>query len=78
MNRCHASGCAGKSDEDRIFIGDKRAIICADCAYAMPDPLPEPPFEVRLRAQVTDLLRRARQLEIELEKWEKGKCASLT
>lgn len=42
MNRCHGSGCKDKSDEDRIFIGDKRAIICADCAYAMPDEVPAP------------------------------------
>jgi len=40
MCRCHGGGCKDKSDEDRIFIGDKRAIICADCAYAMPDPIP--------------------------------------
>jgi hypothetical protein len=26
--------------EDSSFIGDKRAIICADCAYAMPDLAP--------------------------------------
>jgi hypothetical protein len=24
------------------FIGDKRAIMCADCAYAIPDPRPVP------------------------------------
>jgi hypothetical protein len=23
---------------DEQFIGDKRAIYCADCAYKMPDP----------------------------------------
>jgi hypothetical protein len=28
--------------EDSSFIGAKRAIICADCAYAMPDELPKP------------------------------------
>lgn len=27
--------CANCHEE---FCGDKRAVICADCAYAMPDP----------------------------------------
>lgn len=31
--------------EDSSFIGAKRAIICADCAYAMPDPVPPKPHE---------------------------------
>jgi hypothetical protein len=35
VSRCH------KCDE--AFIGDKRAIHCADCAYAMPDPQPRVP-----------------------------------
>ncbi len=39
------------------FIGDKRAQICADCAYALPDPsnvppLPEPePIDYKSRAE---------------------------
>lgn len=36
--RCAGSLC--KDLEDSSFIGDKRAIICADCAYAMPDEVP--------------------------------------
>jgi hypothetical protein len=37
LNNCHGAGC--KDLEDRTFIGDKRAIMCADCAYAMPDQI---------------------------------------
>jgi hypothetical protein len=37
---CYGIGCTGKTDEERTFIGDKRAILCADCAYALPDPVP--------------------------------------
>jgi len=33
---CHCSTCKKK------FVGDKRAITCAPCAYAAPDPSPEP------------------------------------
>lgn len=29
-----------QESEDKTFIGDKRAIICADCAYALPDEVP--------------------------------------
>lgn len=36
--RCHGEGCKDKSFEDQQFIGDKRATMCADCAYALPDP----------------------------------------
>jgi hypothetical protein len=35
LNHCHGIGC--KDLEDSTFIGDKRAIMCADCAYALPD-----------------------------------------
>jgi hypothetical protein len=71
LNHCHGAGC--KELEDKTFIGDKRAVICADCAYALPDPEPEPPFEVTMRAKVRDMLRRIRELEIELEKHQEGK-----
>jgi hypothetical protein len=71
--KCHGAGCKDKSFEDAQFIGDKRATMCADCAYALPDPEPEPPFEVLFRAKVADLLRRVRELEIELEKRGEGK-----
>jgi hypothetical protein len=27
------------------FTGDKRAMLCADCAYALPDPTPKPPVK---------------------------------
>ena len=40
LNRCCGFGCKEKSAEDRLFIGDKRAIMCADCAYALPEPVP--------------------------------------
>lgn len=36
--RCVGQLCRGLQDSS--FVGDKRAIICADCAYAMPDPVP--------------------------------------
>jgi len=29
--------CKHNGDKDRTCIGDKRAIMCADCAYALPD-----------------------------------------
>jgi Asp-tRNA(Asn)/Glu-tRNA(Gln) amidotransferase B subunit len=35
--RCVGQLC--RELEDSSFIGAKRAIICADCAYAMPDPV---------------------------------------
>lgn len=38
LNHCMGAGC--KELEDKTFIGDKRTIICADCAYALPDPEP--------------------------------------
>ncbi|ARQ95315.1 hypothetical protein [Bradyrhizobium phage BDU-MI-1] len=38
---CHGEGCAKKSKQDRLFIGDKRATLCADCAYELPWP-PKP------------------------------------
>jgi Asp-tRNA(Asn)/Glu-tRNA(Gln) amidotransferase B subunit len=31
-------GC--KDLKDRTYVGAKRAMICADCAYAMPDEVP--------------------------------------
>jgi hypothetical protein len=44
---CWLSGCCrifsklilmfSWSGKDRTCIGDKRAIMCADCAYALPD-----------------------------------------
>lgn len=40
MCRCGGVGCKDKSREDQLFIGDKRATMCADCAYALPDPVP--------------------------------------
>jgi hypothetical protein len=36
MNNCRGPGC--KVLEDKTFIGAKRAMMCADCAYALPDP----------------------------------------
>lgn len=71
--QCNGEGC--KAKEDKTFIGDKRAIICADCAYAMPDPDPEPSFEAVMRARVADLFRRIRELEIELARREKATCS---
>jgi hypothetical protein len=55
---CHCIGkdCKIKGDEhgNRIFIGDKRAHHCADCAYAMPDPVPYvPPGAVPLPELLT-------------------------
>jgi hypothetical protein len=32
-------GCKHNGGKDREIIGDKRAIMCADCAYALPDPV---------------------------------------
>jgi hypothetical protein len=29
--------CKHNGGKDRTRIGDKRAIMCADCAYALPD-----------------------------------------
>jgi len=29
--------CKHNASKDRTCIGDKRAIMCADCAYALPD-----------------------------------------
>jgi hypothetical protein len=29
--------CEHNGGKDRTCIGDKRAIMCADCAYALPD-----------------------------------------
>jgi hypothetical protein len=40
MCRCHGVGCKDKTKEDQLFIGDKRATMCSDCAYALPDPVP--------------------------------------
>jgi hypothetical protein len=75
LNHCHGSGC--KDREDKTFIGDKRAIICADCAYAMPDPVPKPAVEPwteeAFRQKVTELFRRVRVLELEIEKRREGK-----
>lgn len=72
LNHCHGAGC--KKSEDKTFIGDKRAIICADCAYALPDPEPKPEVfnEETFRAKVLDMFRRIRALEIELEKRKEG------
>jgi len=42
LNNCHTCGC--------VFIGDKRAWTCADCAYKEPDP---PTTEER----IADLIR---------------------
>jgi hypothetical protein len=58
--------------EDKTFIGDKRAVICADCAYALPDPKPEVFNEESFRAKVLDLFRSIRALDIELEKRKEG------
>ena len=33
--KCH--DCRHDGGKDRTCIGDKRAIMCADCAYALPD-----------------------------------------
>ncbi|MEH2517514.1 hypothetical protein V1279_003087 [Bradyrhizobium sp. AZCC 1610] len=38
LNNCRGEGC--KDLEDPSFIGAKRAYHCADCAYALPDPVP--------------------------------------
>ena len=33
--KCH--DCKHNAGKDRTCIGDKRAIMCADCAYALPE-----------------------------------------
>ncbi|TAI67714.1 hypothetical protein CWO89_01595 [Bradyrhizobium sp. Leo170] len=33
----NAAICKHNGSKDRTCIGDKRAIMCADCAYALPD-----------------------------------------
>lgn len=38
LNKCLSAGC--KDLEDKTFIGDKRATMCADCAYAVADAAP--------------------------------------
>jgi hypothetical protein len=43
MGRCYGAGCKDKSHSDALFIGDKRATSCADCAYALPWPPPPKP-----------------------------------
>jgi hypothetical protein len=48
LGPCRGAGCAHKPREERLFIGDKRAIMCADCAYALPDPVPVMPQETNL------------------------------
>lgn len=62
MCRCHGDGCAKKPEDDRIFIGDKRATMCADCAYALPYPPPPraplAPPEDALRKAVADAIER--------------------
>jgi hypothetical protein len=40
LARCGGVGCKDKAPQDQLFIGDKRATMCADCAYALPDPVP--------------------------------------
>jgi hypothetical protein len=35
LSCCGGVGCKDKSPEDQLFMGDKRAIMCADCAYAL-------------------------------------------
>jgi hypothetical protein len=76
LNHCHGAGC--KDLEDKTFIGDKRAVICADCAYALPDPTPEKPPEQLtkeiLLKRIEDMWRQIHALDKELER----KCASLT
>lgn len=42
------------------FIGDKRAVLCADCAYAMPDtPTTPPPDRAPVTAELIGLAIRA-------------------
>jgi hypothetical protein len=37
------------------FVGDKRAQICADCAYALPDPTPQQNQEAKGKWRITDI-----------------------
>lgn len=60
MFKCR--GCKHNGGKDRVVIGDKRAIMCADCAYALPDPQPSVPrlpapteLEVKQSAQLLGL-----------------------
>ncbi len=53
MGSCGGEGCRSKSVEDKVFIGDKRATMCADCAYA----LPWPPAQSAPRVPQTDTAR---------------------
>lgn len=69
LNHCHGAGC--RDMEDKTFIGDKRAVICADCAYALPDPestTTEPFNEQTFRQKILEMFRQIRLLEVELEK----------
>lgn len=72
LNHCHGAGC--KDLEDKTFIGDKRAVICADCAYALPDPEPKKPLAADvLRQRIVELWRQIHAIENELEKVGEGK-----
>ncbi|MCS3881190.1 hypothetical protein [Bradyrhizobium elkanii] len=63
--------------DDSSFIGAKRAIMCADCAYALPDPQseqvvdPAPKLtQEKLIEMIKDMFRQVRQIELALEEFE--------
>jgi hypothetical protein len=56
MNNCRGPGC--KDLEDKTFIRAKRAMMCADCAYALRrtlhlSPKPESTKDILLKLQDT-------------------------
>jgi hypothetical protein len=50
LNNFRGAGC--KDLEDRTFFGAKRCWMCADCAYALPDP---PPPVDRIQACINQI-----------------------
>ncbi|WP_315729775.1 hypothetical protein [Bradyrhizobium sp. SZCCHNRI2010] len=52
--QCRGDGCRSKAVIDRLFSGDKRAWMCADCAYAAPDPLPVDPVQAAIDILISD------------------------
>jgi hypothetical protein len=50
MNNCQCG---------ETFIGDKRAIMCADCAYALPDRDPSVPRQVEVTDEMLTAAMRA-------------------
>ncbi|GAA0005369.1 hypothetical protein [Bradyrhizobium elkanii] len=62
--------------DDSSFIGAKRAIMCADCAYALPEQVDEPAPKLtqeKLIEMIKDMFRQVRQIELTLEEFEARK-----